>query len=179
MRYALSFPMICLFSSGKLLASSKIFHMLISYSISATDFLEESLPQEPSWRSAETVKLARILATHGVDFLDVSGGGNHPAQKIRGVGTAAYQAPFAHDVKQALGDKLLVGSVGAITNGLIAEDVLEKGHADAVLVGRQFQKNPGSVWAFAEDLGVDIYVAHQIEWGTFRSTPWIHGVLTT
>jgi 2,4-dienoyl-CoA reductase-like NADH-dependent reductase (Old Yellow Enzyme family) len=80
--------------------------------------------------------------------------------------TAAYQAPFAHDVKKALGDKLIVGSVGSITSGYLAQDVLDKGQADVAIVGRQFQKNPGTVWAFAEDLGVDIYLAHQIEWGT-------------
>ncbi len=34
-----------------------------------------------------------------------------------------------------------------------------------MFVGRQFQKNPATVWAFAEDLGVKITVAHQIEWG--------------
>ena len=135
------------------------------FSISATDYLEESLPNEPSWRSADTVKLAAILASHGVDFLDVSAGGNHPAQKVRGSDKGAYQAPFAHDVKKALGDKLLVGSVGSITGGRMAQDVLEKGQADVAIVGRLFQKNPGSVWAFAEELGVDIYLAHQIEWG--------------
>jgi 2,4-dienoyl-CoA reductase-like NADH-dependent reductase (Old Yellow Enzyme family) len=111
------------------------------------------------------VKLATILATRGIDFLDVSSGGNHPAQKIKGAGSPAYQAPLAHDVKKALGNKLIVGSVGAITNGHIAEDVLQKKQADVAIVGRQFQKNPGSVWAFAEDLGVDIYLPHQIEWG--------------
>ena len=41
---------------------------------------------------------------------------------------------------------------------------LPQGQADAVFVGRQFQKNPGTVWAFAEDLGVKVTVAHQIEW---------------
>jgi len=133
--------------------------------ISATDWLEEALPNEPSWQSADTVKLAGILATRGVDFLDVSSGGLHPAQKIRRSDTAAYQAPFAHDVKIALGDKLLVGSVGAIADGHLAQDILEKGKADVAIVGRQFQKNPGTVWAFAEDLGVDIFLAHQIEWG--------------
>jgi len=132
--------------------------------ISATDWLEESLPNEPSWQSADTVKLAGILATRGVDFLDVSTGGNHPAQKIKR-STAAYQAPFAHDVKKALGDKLIVGSVGSITSGYLAQDVLDKGQADVAIVGRQFQKNPGTVWAFAEDLGVDIHLAHQIGWG--------------
>ncbi|KAI0643110.1 FMN-linked oxidoreductase [Trametes meyenii] len=131
--------------------------------ISATDWLEESLPNEPSWRSEDTVRLAGILAEHGVDFLDVSTGGLHPAQKIKG--GPAYQAPFAEAVKKALGDKILVGSVGVITDGKTAQGVLDKGQADVVLVGRQFQKNPGTVWAFAEDLGVTLTQAHQIEWG--------------
>ncbi|EGO03987.1 hypothetical protein SERLA73DRAFT_165519 [Serpula lacrymans var. lacrymans S7.3] len=131
--------------------------------VSATDWLEEALPDEPSWRVEDTVKLAGILADHGVDFLDVSSGGNHTKQAFKGVG--AFQAPFAHAVKQSVGDKLIVGAVGFITDGHIAQDILDKGQADAVLVGRQFQKNPASVWAFASDLEVSIKIAHQIEWG--------------
>jgi hypothetical protein len=55
--------------------------------------------------------------------------------------------------------------VGSISSGRIAQDILEKGQADVAIVGRQFQKNPGSVWTFAEELGVDVHLAHQIEWG--------------
>ncbi|KAI0755189.1 FMN-linked oxidoreductase [Daedaleopsis nitida] len=131
--------------------------------VSATDWLEESLPNEPSWRVEDTVRLAGILADHGVDLLDVSSGGVHPAQKIKG--GPAYQASFAEAVKKAHGDKILVGTVGSITDGQTAQGVLDKGQADVVFVGRQFQKNPGVVWAFAEDLGVQLTVAHQIEWG--------------
>ncbi|KAF9459666.1 hypothetical protein BDZ94DRAFT_1199180, partial [Collybia nuda] len=132
--------------------------------ISATDWLEESLPNELSWRSEDTVRIAHILAAHGVDFLDVSTGGNHPSQKIKG--GPAYQAPFAHDVKKSLGStKLIVGSVGAISNGQIAQGVLDKGQADVTIVGRQFIRNPGTVWAFAEELGIQIQLAHQIGWG--------------
>lgn len=158
---------ICPFSSGKSIALDlqSILKRIVSR-ISATDWLEESLPDEPSWTPADTVKLAEILVSHGVDFLDVSTGGLHPSQKISGVGRGAYQAGFAHDVKKALGDKLLVGSVGSITDGHMAQGVLDKGQADVAIVGRQFLRNPGSVWAFAQDLGVDIYLAHQIEWGT-------------
>ncbi|KAI0770470.1 FMN-linked oxidoreductase [Fomes fomentarius] len=131
--------------------------------ISATDWLEETLPNEPSWRSEDTVRLAGILAEHGVDLLDVSTGGIHPAQKITG-GPFAYQAQFAEDVKKAHGDKIFVGAVGAITTGKIAQGILDQGQADIVFVGRLFQKNPGLVWTFAEDLGVNLTVAHQIEW---------------
>jgi 2,4-dienoyl-CoA reductase-like NADH-dependent reductase (Old Yellow Enzyme family) len=117
----------------------------MSCRVSATDWLEEALPNEPSWRVEDTVKLAGILAEHGVDFLDVSSGGNHP-KAIMKFGPA-YQAPFAHAVKQVVGDKLVVGSVGSITTGKIAQDVLDKGQADVILVGRHFQKNPATVWA--------------------------------
>jgi len=131
--------------------------------LSATEWLEESQPEVESWRIEETVKLAGILAEHDVDLIDVSSGGINAAQKIKAA-AGAYQAPFAEAVKKAHGDKILVSSVGGITNGHIAQEVLDKGQADAIMVGRYFQKNPGLVWAFAEDLGVNITVAHQIEW---------------
>jgi 2,4-dienoyl-CoA reductase-like NADH-dependent reductase (Old Yellow Enzyme family) len=113
--------------------------------VSATEWLEEALPNEPSWRVEDTVKLAGILAERGIDFLDISSGGNHP-KAIMKLGPA-YQAPFAEAVKQAVGDKLVVGCVGSITSGKIAQEVLDKGQADVVLVGRYFQKNPAAVWA--------------------------------
>ncbi|KAG2133711.1 hypothetical protein DEU56DRAFT_871905 [Suillus clintonianus] len=139
--------------------------------VSATEWLEEVFPNEPSWRVEDTVKLAAILVDHGVDFLDVSSGASHTKAIIK-VGPA-YQAPFAQAVKEAVGDKLVVGAVGAITDGKIAQEVLDKGQADVVLVGRLFQKNPGTVWSFASDLGVAIKVANQIGlgFGCVGSTP--------
>jgi 2,4-dienoyl-CoA reductase-like NADH-dependent reductase (Old Yellow Enzyme family) len=50
-------------------------------------------------------------------------------------------------------------------NGRITHEVLDQGQADVVLVGRLFQKNPGTVWSMAEDLGVEIHLPHQISWG--------------
>ena len=46
--------------------------------ISATDWLEGE--DMESWRVEDTVRLAGTLAELGVDFLDVSSGGNHPKQ---------------------------------------------------------------------------------------------------
>ncbi|KAI6029776.1 hypothetical protein BKA83DRAFT_4223049 [Pisolithus microcarpus] len=152
--------------------------MPLFFRISATDWLEESLPNEPSWRSEDTVKLASILADHGVDLLDVSSGGNSPkAVVVRKA--VAYQAPFAEAVKKAVGDRILVGAVGSITNGHIAQEVLDKGQADAVFVGRQLMKNPASVWAFSSDVGIAIKLAHQTGWpfagrrsGVPKKVPW-------
>ena len=93
----------------------------------------------------------------------------------------AYQSQFARKVKAAVGEKLLVTSVGNIRTGEMAMELLEdskdgedgkevngtkgKGDAlDAVFSGRWFQKNPGLVWSMAEELGVEINVASQIRW---------------
>lgn len=40
-----------------------------------------------------------------------------------------------------------------------------QGQADIIFVGRMFQKNPGLVWQFADDLGVELHHASQIGWG--------------
>ncbi len=127
MLYGLSSHRLRLCSCGKLINLSVVLNdcMLTTDSISATDWLEETLPNEPSWRSEDTVRLAGILAEHGVDLLDVSTGGIHPAQKITG-GPFAYQAQFAEEVKKAHGDKIFVGAVGAITTGKIAQGILDQ-----------------------------------------------------
>ena len=135
--------------------------MPLSFRVSATDWLEYT-DDEEKWDVNATIKFAEILSQHGVDFLDVSSGGNDPRQKIEG--GPAYQAPFAKAIKDALGDAIAVGTVGAITSGTQANSLLEDG-LDAVLVGRMFQKNPGLVWDFADDLEVDLNHANQIQWG--------------
>ena len=86
--------------------------------------MEEVLPNEASWTIDDTVRLAPILAAHGVDLLDVSSGGNSPLPMIpRGPG---YQTPFAEAVKKAYGNDILVSAVGSIHTGTLAEDVLQK-----------------------------------------------------
>ena len=138
--------------------------------ISGTDWLEESLPNEPSWTSRDTARLAPILFEHGLDLLDVSSGGLHPAQKPQ-IGPG-YQAPFARDALHSAiahpskdGRRLFVSSVGMYKEAHFAEDILQKGWADAIFVGRQFQKDPGTVFAWADQLGVNVRMPQQIGWG--------------
>ncbi len=92
----------------------------------------------------------------------MSSGGNNIKQKF--TPGPAYQAPLAHDVKKT-NPGLLVATVGGITDGHTAQGVLENGLADVVLCGRAFQQNPGLVLRYAQDLDVDIHLAHQIQWG--------------
>jgi len=140
--------------------------------ISATDWLEEvegfGPDPDQSWTVEQSCRLVELLAERGVDLLDVSSGGNHPKQAIKG--GPGYQAPFAKKIKKAVGNKMLVSTVGTITTGKQAQELLEGGKdeddvpLDVAMAGRMFQKNPGLVWAWAEDLGVSIYVANQIGW---------------
>lgn len=130
--------------------------------ISATDWLDhdkESFPE--SWTVDDTVRFAPILADLGIDLLDISSGGNHWLQKIKG--GPAYQAGFAKAVKEAVGDRMCVSAVGSITNGKQANEVIEG--VDVIMAGRPFQKNPGLVWSWADDLGIKIQLPGQIRWG--------------
>ncbi|OJJ07167.1 hypothetical protein ASPVEDRAFT_46533 [Aspergillus versicolor CBS 583.65] len=141
--------------------------------VSATDWLEENLPEQ-SWKLADSVKFAQALAEQGaVDLVDVSSGGVHAEQKV--TSGPAFQAPFAIEIKKAVGDKLLVATVGAITNGRQANQLLEQDGLDVALVGRGFQKDPGLAWTFAQHVDTEISMASQIRWGFTKrgGTPYI------
>ncbi|PYH70454.1 NADH:flavin oxidoreductase/NADH oxidase [Aspergillus vadensis CBS 113365] len=135
--------------------------------ISATDWFEfdEGLKKEfpESWTVEQSVRLAPILADHGVDLVDVSSGGIHSKSAIAIRSGPAYQVHLAHEVKKAVGERLLVTAVGGIKTGKLAEEVVQSG-IDAVLAGRWFQQNPGLVRAFANELGVKVRMATQIDW---------------
>lgn len=138
--------------------------------ISATDWLDTNPDWSgESWTVDDSVKLAQILADRGVDVLDVSSGGSHSLQKVNG--GPGYQAPFAKKIKAAVGDKMFVSTVGSIKTGDVAEKLIKGGEGDddtpldLVAAGRMFQKNPGLVWAWADDLSTSITLAHQIGWG--------------
>ncbi|KAK3690478.1 hypothetical protein B0T22DRAFT_528979 [Podospora appendiculata] len=139
--------------------------------ISATDWLEDAEGYTgPSWTVDDSCKLAVLLAARGVDLLDVSSGGNHPAQKVKS--GPGYQAGFAKTIKKAVRDtKMLVSAVGSITGGKQAQEIIQGGKGeedepvDVIMAGRSFQKNPALVWSWAEELDVGVYTANQIGWG--------------
>ncbi|OCH92583.1 FMN-linked oxidoreductase [Obba rivulosa] len=137
--------------------------MPLFFRVSASDWLEEVAPDEPSWRIEDTIRLGEILAEHGVDLYDVSSGGLERRQKIL-FKAPTYQAHFSEAVKKQLGDKILVSAVGGITSGSVAQQVLEEGQADLIFVGRQFLRDHQTVWTFARDLEVEIRLPNQVEW---------------
>lgn len=133
--------------------------------ISATDWFDNMTDEFPeSWTVADSVKIAPILASRGVDFLDVSSGGIHPLQGTSIKSGPGYQAPFALEIKKAVGDKMIVSAVGGIRTAELAQQLIDDG-LDVIMCGRWFQKNPGLVYSFADDLEVDVKMANQIAWG--------------
>lgn len=143
--------------------------------VSATDWLENSMPEEKGWKLEDAVEFARALAEQGaIDLIDISSGGVHAAQKVSA--GPGFQVPFATAVKKAVGDKMLVAAVGAINSGVLAEKILNEDGVDVILVGRAFQRDSGLAWAFAKDLDTEIAMAAQIRWGftSFRNASGVY-----
>ncbi|MDE2510219.1 MAG: NADH:flavin oxidoreductase/NADH oxidase, partial [Elusimicrobia bacterium] len=93
---------------------------------------------EGGWDLPQTVELARRLKAAGVDFIDCSSGGAVPYAKIpAGPG---FQVPFAAAVRREAG--VATGAVGLITEPEQAEEIVASGKADAVLLARQFLREP-------------------------------------
>ena len=106
------------------------------------------------WNMDDTVAYARELKARGVDVIDCSSGG------ISGSATAAqvpralgFQVPFAERVRREAGIPTM--AVGIILEARQAEDILEKGQADLIAVGRQSQYNPNVAHHWAHDLGIN------------------------
>ncbi|KIR67195.1 oxidoreductase [Cryptococcus bacillisporus CA1873] len=137
------------------------------YRLSATDWLEESLGKEKNangewawWGIEQTTIFVGKLAELGVDLVDVSSGGNDLRQKI--APGPSYQLPFAEHLKKTY-PNLLIGSVGIITDAKQANDILEQGKADVILIGRQLLRNLDWPLDAAVDLGVAVAPAVQYE----------------
>jgi len=103
--------------------------------ISATDWVEGG------WDFDESVKLARQLKPIGVDLIDCSSGGNVPHANIpAGPG---YQTAFANRIRREA--EIMTGAVGMITSPVQAEHIIRTEQADAVIMAREFLRDP--YWA--------------------------------
>lgn len=110
--------------------------------ISATDWASGG------WDIGQSVALAAQLKQHGVDLLDVSGGGLVPDAVIPAA--PGYQVPFAARIRQEVG--LKTGAVGLITEPAQAEAILVAGDADLILMGRELLRDPNFPLRAADEL---------------------------
>ncbi len=113
--------------------------------ISATDWVEGG------WDLAQSVQLAKELRKAGVDLIDVSSGGLVPTARVpAGPG---YQVPFSAAIRKEAG--LPTGAVGLVTSPAQAEQIVATGQADAVLLGREFLREPYWPLSAARALGAE------------------------
>lgn len=147
--------------------------------ISATEWLDGKFSE--FWDMEESIKLAKILPDLGIDFLDVSSGGNHKDQTIEP--HTNYQIDLAGRIRKEIrqaGQKTLVGAVGLITEAKAASQLVQgsdlgveahtaesmvagsNAQADAVLLARQFLREADWVYHAAKTLGVQITTPKQL-----------------
>jgi len=114
--------------------------------ISASDWLEGG------WSIDESVVLAKELQVMGVDLIDVSSGGTSSGAPVP-VGPG-YQVPFADRIRNEA--QIPTAAVGLITDPHQAEEVIASGKADAVMMAREFLRNPRWPLYAAGVLGVEV-----------------------
>ncbi len=90
------------------------------------------------WTSDDSVALAKLLKSEGVDLIDCSTGGNVPNAQIP-VG-AGYQVPFSEAIKHNA--DIATAAVGMITSPMQADEIIRNGRADIVLLARESLRDP-------------------------------------
>jgi 2,4-dienoyl-CoA reductase-like NADH-dependent reductase (Old Yellow Enzyme family) len=128
-------------------------HKPLGVRVSATDW------DEGGWTPEETVVFARELKARGCDYICASSGGASATQKI--TIAPGYQVPFADQVRREAGIPTM--AVGLITEPQQAEDILSRGQADFVALGRGMLYNPRWPWHAAAYFGEEAYFPPQYE----------------
>ena len=119
--------------------------------ISATDWTENG------WDLEQSIELCKALKEIGIDLIDVSTGGNVPDAKIPVAPN--YQVSFAAEIRKKV--SIATGAVGMITEANQAEEILQSGEADAILMAREFLRDPYFPFTAAKELGGKVDVPKQ------------------
>lgn len=114
--------------------------------ISASDWLEGG------WTIDDSVQLSKLLKVAGVDLIDVSSGGTSSGAPVP-VGPG-YQVPFATKIKEEAA--IPTCAVGLITQAHQADEIVRSGNADAVMMAREFLRNPRWPLAAAQELNAEV-----------------------
>lgn len=114
--------------------------------LSATDWTDGG------WNMEDSSKLASILKAKGVDLIDTSAGGMvHNAKVTMSPG---YMVSYAEQIKRESG--IMTSAVGLITQAQQAEEILQSGKADLILIARESLRNPYFAMQAAKELGDEI-----------------------
>lgn len=112
--------------------------------LSATDWVDGG------WSVDDSVELSVLLRERGVDLVDCSSAGNTATLPI--TVEPGYQVPLAARVRE--GAQVASGAVGLITEPDQAQQILDAGHADVVLLGRVALREPAWPLRAAHELGL-------------------------
>ena len=115
--------------------------------ISASDWVDEG-----GWDLDQSVELARMVKPLGIDLIDCSSGALVPYARIPQ--KPGYQVHFAERIRKEA--DIATGAVGLITEAQQAEEILENGQADLVLLARQLLRDPYWPLNAARELGVEV-----------------------
>jgi 2,4-dienoyl-CoA reductase-like NADH-dependent reductase (Old Yellow Enzyme family) len=120
------------------------------------------------WNLDDSVALALALKEVGVDVIDCSSGGLGEETRVanipRGLG---FQVPYAERIRREAG--VMTQAVGVILDGAQAEDIVAKGRADLVAIGREALLEPNWAVRAARELGAD----EAFETLHFRHAAWL------
>jgi 2,4-dienoyl-CoA reductase-like NADH-dependent reductase (Old Yellow Enzyme family) len=111
--------------------------------ISATDWVEGG------WDIDQSVELARLLLSLGVDLIDCSSGGN--LEKVEIPIGPGYQTPFAERIRREA--NIATAAVGMITAPAQADQIIRNDQADLVLLAREMLRDPHWPMHAAQKLG--------------------------
>jgi len=114
--------------------------------ISATDWVDGG------WDLPQSIEFSKRLRQVGIDLVDCSSGGN-----VRGVRIPlgpGYQVPFASAVRKEA--EIATAAVGLITEPKQAEEILQRGDADVIVMARAFLSDPYWPLHAAHALSADI-----------------------
>jgi 2,4-dienoyl-CoA reductase-like NADH-dependent reductase (Old Yellow Enzyme family) len=114
--------------------------------LSCTDWADGGLTP------VEVVEVARALKTEGVDAVHCSSGGAVAWAVPKDF--PGYQVPFAEQVRKEAGIPTI--AVGLISQPSQAEEILAKGKADLVALGRELLRNPYWPLQAAHALGAEM-----------------------
>jgi len=126
--------------------------------LSCTDWVDGG------WTIDESVELARELKAIGVDLIDCSSAGTTPDAQIP-VGPG-FQVPFAQRIREEA--VIATSAVGMIDSAQQAQQIIESGQADAVMLGRAMLGNPRWPLQAASELGIEVPWPSQYQRGVLR-----------
>ncbi|KAL7331053.1 hypothetical protein PS15p_203298 [Mucor circinelloides] len=104
------------------------------------------------WDIRHATIYAKELRKIGVDVVDVSSGGN--VARAHYSAGPLYQVPFAEYIKKEA--DVATGAVGIITEPKDAEDVLQQGQADYILIARELLRDSGWVNRASKELQIEV-----------------------